>query len=144
MSDMERTGINFDEPIEYGTKGSQRITHSSGEQIINQDFIYQVLMETTADLGGLARTIVLVSSTYVLYMKVIIVLCFLTITCLAWAGEAPTCKCTDKVTSIVTKLKRSLCQGNQKGEVRQTWACENKEEWIKYFKDLKPTGNNTH
>ncbi|KAG5861201.1 hypothetical protein JTB14_031958 [Gonioctena quinquepunctata] len=52
-------------------------------------------------------------------MKLITVLCFLTITCLAWAGEAPKCKCTDKVTSIVTQLKGSLCQGHQKGEKKK-------------------------
>lgn len=48
--------------------------------------------------------------------------------------ERPDCKCSGDVNGILSDATGTWCSQNQKDGENKKWACENKEEWEKFFK----------
>lgn len=48
--------------------------------------------------------------------------------------ERPDCKCSGEISGILSDATGTWCTYYQKGKETKKWACENKEEWDKFFK----------
>ncbi|KAG5865667.1 hypothetical protein JTB14_005071 [Gonioctena quinquepunctata] len=49
--------------------------------------------------------------------------------------QPPKCVCSGEVTGILSDSTGIWCSQSSEGKIEKKWACENKEEWDKYYKE---------